>query len=56
MRRQLVRWVAVAVAVPLAAAAARKVADTVEERRGPKSKVARGLRKAADTVRPDKKR
>jgi hypothetical protein len=43
------RFVLVAVAVPLAAAAARKVSDAVEARRGP-SRGTRLLRQGADTL------
>ncbi len=55
MRAQLVRWAVLAVAVPLAAAVVKKLADRVEDQRGPSSKVARGLRKAGEMVRPSKK-
>jgi hypothetical protein len=43
------RWIVVAIAVPLAAAGARRLSDAVESRRGP----SRGtvlLRRSADTV------
>jgi hypothetical protein len=43
------RFVVMAVAVPLAAAGARKLSDIVEARRGP-SRRTRLLREAADTV------
>ncbi len=46
MRRWLVRTVVMAVAVPLAAAGARRAADMIESRRG-ESVVTRGLRSAA---------
>lgn len=51
MRAQLIRWAVLAVVVPVAAAGVKKVADTIEERR-PRSRVARGLRKLGETVRP----
>ncbi len=40
----VVRWAVVALAVPLAAAAARKLADTVEQRQGTSTRLSRGLR------------
>jgi hypothetical protein len=43
------RFVVMAVAVPLAAAGARKLSDVVEARRGP-SRGTRLLRKGADTL------
>lgn len=54
MRAQLIRWAVLAVAVPVAAAVVRKVAQRVETSRGPESKIARGLRQISDTVRPSK--
>jgi hypothetical protein len=54
MRRRMVRWAAVAVAVPVAVALTRKIADVLEERQGPQSRIARWLRHAADTVRPSR--
>lgn len=50
MRARLIRWAVLAVAVPVAAAAVRKVAEQVETRRGPQSKLAKGLRKAGELV------
>jgi hypothetical protein len=52
------RFVIMAVAVPLAAAGARKLSDAVEARRGP-SRATRLLRQGADTlqgIRPQKKK
>jgi hypothetical protein len=52
------RFVVMAVALPLAAAGARKLSDVVEARRGP-SRATRLLRQGADTLqgfRPRKKR
>jgi hypothetical protein len=52
------RFVIMAVALPLAAAGARKLSDVVEARRGP-SRTTRLLRQGADTLqgfRPQKKR
>ncbi len=43
------RWVLTSVAVPVAAAGARKLARTLEARRG-SSAVTRGLTRAADTA------
>lgn len=48
--RLLKRTVLMAVAVPLAAAGARKLSDMVEARRGP-SRGTRLLRRGADTLR-----
>jgi len=50
MRARLIRWAVLAVAVPVAAAAVRKIADEVEKNRGPQSKLANGLRKVGDAV------
>lgn len=55
MRAQLIRWAVLAVAVPIAAAGVKKIADRIEKQRGPSSKVARGLRKVSETVRPAKR-
>lgn len=52
MRRRFGRWVVLMVAVPLAAAALGMIADKVEERRGPDSKAARGLRMGRQILRP----
>ncbi|GAA2642567.1 hypothetical protein Adu01nite_24960 [Paractinoplanes durhamensis] len=52
------RFVIMAVAVPLAAAGARKLSDTLEKRRGA-NRATRLLRQGADTLsglRPKKKR
>lgn len=43
------RWVVVAIAVPLAAAGARRLSDAVESRRGPSRGTAL-LRRSADSV------
>ncbi|GAA3341333.1 hypothetical protein GCM10020358_32260 [Amorphoplanes nipponensis] len=43
------RYVVMAIAIPLAAAGARKLSDTVEARRGP-SRGTRLLRQGADTL------
>jgi hypothetical protein len=55
MRAQMIRWAVLAVVVPVAAAGVKKVAETLEERRGPKSRLARGLRHLGETVRPSKR-
>lgn len=44
------RWLLTAIAVPLAAAGARRIARSLEARRGRSTTVTRGLAKAADTV------
>jgi hypothetical protein len=49
------RWVVMAVALPLAAAGARMISQKVEERRGANA-ATRLLRRAADTIRPPKKK
>ncbi|MFI5893943.1 hypothetical protein ACIA5D_27970 [Actinoplanes sp. NPDC051513] len=52
------RFVIMAIALPLAAAGARKLSDAMESRRGP-SRATRLLRQGADTLqgfRPQKKR
>ena len=51
MRARIIRWAVLAVAVPVAAAGMKKVADVLEERRGPQSRLARGLRSIGETVR-----
>nr|WP_067495523.1 hypothetical protein [Actinoplanes sp. TFC3] len=43
------RWVLMAVAVPLAAAGARKLGDVVEAKRGP-NKGSQALRRGADVL------
>ena len=50
------RWMVMAVAVPLAAAGARKLSQTIERRRGGSSKLSRLLRTGADTMRPNRAR
>jgi len=55
MRARIIRWAVLAVAVPVAAAGIKKVADVLEERRGPQSRIARGLRSIGETVRPDRR-
>lgn len=52
MRRRFGRWLFLAIAIPLAAAALGMIADKVEERRGPDSKAARGLRMGRQILRP----
>lgn len=49
------RFVVMAVAVPLAAAGARKISDVVESRRGP-SRGTRLLRQAADALQGQSRR
>ncbi len=44
------RWLIAAVAVPIAAAGARKLGQKIEERRGPRNKAARALRSGADLL------
>jgi hypothetical protein len=44
------RWLIAAIAVPVAAAGARKLSQKIEERRGPRNKAARALRSGADLL------
>jgi hypothetical protein len=48
------RWLLLSVAVPVGAAVARKVARSIEARRGP-SVVTKGLTRAADAAQRTKK-
>lgn len=48
------RWLLLSVAVPVGAAVARKVARSIEARRGP-SVVTKGLTKAADAAQRSKR-
>ncbi len=56
MRARIFRWIVLAIAVPVAATGIKKVAEVVEQRRGPQSKVAQGLRSIGQAVRPDRRR
>jgi len=49
MRKLIGRWILLAVAVPLAAAGARRLSDTVEKRRG-RTRATRFLRRTAETL------
>ncbi|MGI5523277.1 hypothetical protein ACQEUX_20435 [Micromonospora sp. CA-259024] len=53
IQKRIAQWAVMAVAVPLAAAGARRLSHTLEARRGP-SGVTRLLTKGADLVRPQK--
>ncbi|KAB1118392.1 hypothetical protein [Micromonospora aurantiaca] len=55
IQKRIAQWAVMAVAVPLAAAGARRLSHTLEARRGP-SGVSRLLTKGADLVRPQKAR
>ncbi|MBO4210494.1 hypothetical protein [Micromonospora echinofusca] len=55
IQKQIGRWAIMAVAVPLAAAGARRLSHTLEARRGP-SGVSRLLSRGADLVRPQRAR
>jgi NADH:ubiquinone oxidoreductase subunit H len=55
MRRAIGRWALMAVAVPLAAAGARKVSQRMETRKGP-SRVSGLLRQGADLLQGSKPR
>ncbi len=56
MRARIIRWAVLAIAVPVAAGGIKKAADVIEDRRGPGSRLARGLRKVGETVRPQRSR
>ncbi|MER7418706.1 hypothetical protein ABT346_18295 [Micromonospora peucetia] len=53
IQKRIAQWAAMAVAVPLAAAGARRLSHTLEARRGPTG-VSRLLTKGADMLRPEK--
>ncbi|PZF84076.1 hypothetical protein [Micromonospora deserti] len=53
IQKSIARWAAMAIAVPLAAAGARRLSHALEARRGP-SRVSRLLNKGADLLRPQK--
>lgn len=53
--RMIKRWAVVAIAVPLAAAGARKLSSAVESRRGP-SRTSNLLRRAGDMMHQNKRR
>ncbi|MEV4199251.1 hypothetical protein [Micromonospora globbae] len=53
IQKRIAQWALMAVAVPLAAAGARRLSHTLEARRGP-SGVTRLLTKGADLLRPRK--
>ncbi|MDN4476024.1 hypothetical protein QQX09_09180 [Demequina sp. SYSU T00192] len=52
MRRRFGRWMFMAIAIPVAAWALGAIADKVEERNGPDSKAAKGLRVGKQVLRP----
>ncbi|WP_405105411.1 hypothetical protein OG559_18520 [Micromonospora sp. NBC_01405] len=53
IQKRIGQWAVMAVAVPLAAAGARRLSHTLEARRGPTG-VTRVLSKGADLLRPQK--
>ncbi|MBO4164565.1 hypothetical protein [Micromonospora antibiotica] len=55
IQKRIAQWAVMAVAVPLAAAGARRLSHTLEARRGP-SGVSRMLTRGADVLRPQKAR
>ncbi|MEU8181488.1 hypothetical protein AB0B85_23340 [Micromonospora sp. NPDC049044] len=55
IQKRIAQWAVMAVAVPLAAAGARRLSHTLEARRGP-SGMTRLLTKGADFMRPQKAR
>ncbi|MFG1677946.1 hypothetical protein [Micromonospora sp. NPDC049282] len=53
IQKRIGQWAVMAVAVPLAAAGARRLSHSLEARRGPTG-VSRLLTKGADLIRPQK--
>jgi hypothetical protein len=53
IQKRIAQWAVMAVAVPLAAAGARRLSHSLEARRGPTG-VSRLLVKGADMLRPQK--
>ncbi|MEV0003159.1 hypothetical protein AB0H28_12855 [Micromonospora sp. NPDC050980] len=53
IQKRIAQWALMAVAVPLAAAGARRLSHSLEARRGPTG-VSRLLTKGADLIRPQK--
>ncbi|MEU8024136.1 hypothetical protein ABUL04_05490 [Micromonospora harpali] len=53
IQKRIAQWAVMAVAVPLAAAGARRLSHTLEARRGPTG-VTRMLTRGADLLRPQK--
>lgn len=51
IQKRIAQWAVMAVAVPLAAAGARRLSHTLEARRGPTG-LSRLLNKGADMLRP----
>ncbi len=54
-RKRVAQWAVMAVAVPLAAAGARRLSHALEARRGP-SRASRMLTRGADLIRPQQAR
>ncbi|MBF5081263.1 hypothetical protein [Quadrisphaera sp. INWT6] len=50
------RWILMSVAVPVGAAVLRKVARSIETRKGGSTAVTRGLTKAADTAQRSRRK
>ncbi|MET8043122.1 hypothetical protein ABZU25_19945 [Micromonospora sp. NPDC005215] len=55
IQKRIAQWAVMAVAVPVAAAGARRLSHTLEARRGP-SGMTRLLTRGADLMRPQKAR
>ncbi|MEU5725987.1 MULTISPECIES: hypothetical protein [unclassified Micromonospora] len=55
LQKRIAQWALMAVAVPLAAAGARRLSHSLEARRGPTG-VSRLLTRGADLLRPQKAR
>ncbi len=52
MKSRFGRWLFLAIAIPVTAAVLGAVADKLEERNGPDSKVVKGLRFGRSVLRP----
>jgi hypothetical protein len=50
IRKRVLRWAGTAIAVPVAAAGARRLGKALESRRGHSSRPSRALRRSADTL------
>ncbi len=53
IRKRVAQWAVMAVAVPVAAAGARRLSHALESRRGP-SRASRMLSRGAELIRPQK--
>lgn len=51
MRRRIIRWIIIAIAVPIIAEVLRETGKHMERKHGPESKAAKGLKVAGSAVR-----